>query len=189
MLFSKIRFYNIKDLINQVKRPRRSGFVLGRRSKKHEGVEILRVRNMNQESHWKSVSLKPGCSLQPSLEELLRDNEFRRSFRSFLQSEFSEENLDFWLACEEFRSLSDQQQRQTTAQFIYREFLLSSAQREVNVDQWIREQIWRSLDRPSASCFMEAQKHVFALMEKDSWPRFTQRGQSLDRKSRSQWYI
>ncbi|KAK7879529.1 hypothetical protein WMY93_033760 [Mugilogobius chulae] len=191
MFFSKIRFYDIKDLINEVKLPRRLDFILSRRSHKDDSADCVPVRKMNHEAQWKSLSLKPGCSLQPSLEQLLQDKEYQRSFRQFLQSEFSEENLDFWLACEDFRSLTSDEELQRRAQSIYQEFLQTTAKREVNVDHWIRERILQSLDKPSASCFREAQKHVYALMEKDSWPRYTNSLQchGLGQKSRTHWYI
>ncbi|KAJ0065605.1 hypothetical protein NL108_013634 [Boleophthalmus pectinirostris] len=184
MLFSKIRFYDIKDLISGAKRPKRLDFILSRRAHKDEAVRCVMVRKMNHETRWKSHSLKPDCTLQPSLEQLLQDKEYQRSFRSFLQSEYSEENLDFWLACEDFRTISSEEELQRRAQQIYQEFLLTTAKREVNVDHWIREKILVSLDKPSSSCFREAQKHVYALMEKDSWPRYThsQKCQSLGPK-------
>ncbi|XP_020781733.2 regulator of G-protein signaling 5-like isoform X2 [Boleophthalmus pectinirostris] len=220
MLFSKIRFYDIKDLISGAKRPKRLDFILSRRAHKDEAVRCVMVRKMNHETRWKShrsvlacdprdnpdnnradvdngggvfwceatldktKRLKPDCTLQPSLEQLLQDKEYQRSFRSFLQSEYSEENLDFWLACEDFRTISSEEELQRRAQQIYQEFLLTTAKREVNVDHWIREKILVSLDKPSSSCFREAQKHVYALMEKDSWPRYThsQKCQSLGPK-------
>ncbi|XP_033821332.1 regulator of G-protein signaling 21 [Periophthalmus magnuspinnatus] len=191
MLFSKIRFYDIKDLINGVKRPKRFDFILSRRAHKDEAVECVLARKMNHETQWKSLSLKPGCTLQPSLEQLLQDKEYQHSFRSFLQSEFSEENLDFWLACEDFRTISSEEELRRRAQQIYQEFLQTTAKREVNVDHWIREKILVSLDKPNALCFREAQKHVYALMERDSWPRYThsQKCQSMGTKSRTLWYI
>ncbi|XP_072294696.1 regulator of G-protein signaling 21 [Eucyclogobius newberryi] len=191
MLFSKIRFYDIKDLINDVKRPRRFDFIFNRKPHRDDSVECVLVRKMNHETQWKSLSLKPGCTLQPSLEQLLQDKEYQRSFHSFLQSEFSEENLDFWLACEDFRTISSEEELQRRAQQIFQEFLQTTAKREVNVDHCIREQILRSLDKPTTTCFREAQKHVYALMEKDSWPRYTHRlkCQSLDNTSRTHWYI
>nr|XP_023999301.1 regulator of G-protein signaling 16-like [Salvelinus alpinus] len=39
----------------------------------------------------------------PGLESLLNGKIGQKAFLWFLQSEFSEENLQFWLACEEYR--------------------------------------------------------------------------------------
>ncbi|KAJ0032718.1 hypothetical protein NQD34_002799 [Periophthalmus magnuspinnatus] len=172
MLFSKIRFYDIKDLINGVKRPKRFDFILSRRAHKDEAVECVLARKMNHETQWKSLSLKPGCTLQPSLEQLLQDKEYQHSFRSFLQSEFSEENLDFWLACEDFRTISSEEELRRRAQQIYQEFLQTTAKREINIDHQTREQIKRNVKTPTTHCFDEAQKIVYGLMERDSYPRF-----------------
>lgn len=68
-------------------------------------------------------------------------------------------------------------------------FLLVSLQ--INVDHHIREKIKKSLEKPSLSCFNEAQKHVYLLMERDSCPRFLHSDAylSVKHKSRSLWYI
>ena len=54
------------------------------------------------------------------------------AFRAFLRSEFSEENLDFWLACEAFRDTSSSGERGWKAEHIYQEFLHPNARREVS---------------------------------------------------------
>uniref|UniRef100_A0A3B5L6Z5 Regulator of G protein signaling 1 n=1 Tax=Xiphophorus couchianus TaxID=32473 RepID=A0A3B5L6Z5_9TELE len=95
---------------------------------------------------------------------------YRAAFRSFLESEFSEENIDFWLACEDFKSSSDN--LKWRAEEIYEEFVKPTACREINVDHRVREKIQESLEKPSHCCFDEAQKHVYLLMLRDSCPRF-----------------
>lgn len=56
--------------------------------------------------------------------------ETRLQFEKYLQNEYSEENLEFWLACDEYRFLSPNL-RKETSQRIYDEFLKVSATREV----------------------------------------------------------
>lgn len=62
---------------------------------------------------------------------------------------------------------------------------------QINVDCHIREKIKKSLEKPSPSCFDEAQRHVYLLMESDSCPRFLQSDAylSLKHKSRTMWYV
>uniref|UniRef100_A0A8C6WZ67 Si:ch211-117l17.6 n=1 Tax=Neogobius melanostomus TaxID=47308 RepID=A0A8C6WZ67_9GOBI len=170
MLFSKFRFYDIKDLLSEVKRPKR--WVNTRSA----GIDFCFL----QIDRCGAAAVKEEETLQQT-----------SSFRRFLQSEFSEENLDFWLACEDFRTISSEPELRSRAYEIYQEFLEPTSKREVNVDQSIRDQILGSLDKPSALCFAAAQRHVFTLMEKDSLPRYvlSQKYQSLSSRSRTQWYI
>lgn len=62
---------------------------------------------------------------------------------------------------------------------------------QINVDHHIREEIKKSLKQPSLSCFDEAQKQVYLLMERDSCPRFllSDAYLSLKHKSKTLWYI
>ncbi|KAF1385353.1 hypothetical protein PFLUV_G00106860 [Perca fluviatilis] len=190
LLFSKIRFNEIKDLIQNVKRPRRIDIVLnGRRQKKD--IQPRTVENINDETYPSKVSWQTDDKLHPTMETLLHDKKYLAAFRSFLQSEFSEENIDFWLACEDFRWTTSQEDLRWKAEGLYQEFIQPSACREINVDHHIRERIKKSLEKPSHSCFDEAQKHVYLLMERDSCPRFLQSDAylSLKHKSKSLWYI
>lgn len=59
--------------------------------------------------------------------------EYLAAFHSFLQSEFSEENIEFWLACEEFRLTTSPEDLQWRAEEIYREFIQPTACREVSL--------------------------------------------------------
>lgn len=52
-------------------------------------------------------------------------------FRSFLKSEFSEENIEFWLACEDYkRTESD---LHCKAEKIYKAFVHSDAAKQVSI--------------------------------------------------------
>uniref|UniRef100_A0A8C2FZ24 Si:ch211-117l17.6 n=1 Tax=Cyprinus carpio TaxID=7962 RepID=A0A8C2FZ24_CYPCA len=94
------------------------------------------------------------------------------AFRSFLQSEFSAENIEFWLACREYKQMTSSGKLFNKAADIYKEFLHPMAQKEVNIDHHIREKIKRSLVKPDLTCFDEAEMHIYRLMEEDSCPRF-----------------
>lgn len=54
------------------------------------------------------------------------------AFTSFLVSEFSEENIAFYFACEEYRNTKSPAKLPAKAQKIYDEFIGSDAPREVN---------------------------------------------------------
>ncbi|KAF6075705.1 regulator of G protein signaling 4 [Phyllostomus discolor] len=94
------------------------------------------------------------------------------AFRAFLQSEYSEENLDFWVSCEEYKRLASPCARGPRAREIYEQFISVQAAKEVNLDACTREETRRNLQAPTAACFDEAQRRIFHLMEKDSYRRF-----------------
>lgn len=52
-------------------------------------------------------------------------------FHAFLKSEFSEENIDFWIACESYKNLKTSKQP-AQAQKIFAEFIAHQAPREVS---------------------------------------------------------
>ncbi|XP_065822563.1 regulator of G-protein signaling 3-like [Labrus bergylta] len=108
-----------------------------------------------------------------SLEALLTNQYGLAVFRHFLRSEFSEENLDFWLAVEKFKRSRPLGKMAIRASKIYDEFISTKAARQVNVDSSVRESTNQSLRlRVNPDCFQLAQDQIFGLMETDSYPRF-----------------
>lgn len=53
------------------------------------------------------------------------------AFRSFLQSEFSDENIEFWMACEDFKKTKNPVKMTAKAKKIYEDFIQSEGPREV----------------------------------------------------------
>lgn len=118
-------------------------------------------------------------------------------FHHFLKSEFSEENLDFWLAVERFKKTRHSSKMAARAADIYEEFISTSGRRQVhvslsvstwsydrscdpavlclqvNVDSSVRELTSQSLRLAlNRSTFQLAQDQIFRMMETDSYPRF-----------------
>ncbi|VDD74720.1 unnamed protein product [Mesocestoides corti] len=93
-------------------------------------------------------------------------------FREFLRGEFSDENLEFWIACKEYKALTDECDQRTRAQEIYEDFIAYQSQREVNLDCETRMQTERRLPRAESDLFDASQKRIEALMEKDPYRRF-----------------
>ncbi|KAM4642782.1 regulator of G-protein signaling 16-like [Discoglossus pictus] len=107
-----------------------------------------------------------------SFNQLLNSKDGITVFRTFLQTEFSEENLEFWVACEEYRKTRSSSKLPAKAQAIFEKFLHSGATKEVNIDHQTRELTRQQILVASRSCFDEAQEQARILMEKDSYPRF-----------------
>lgn len=53
------------------------------------------------------------------------------AFTRFLKTEFSEENIEFWIACEDFKKSKGPQQIHLKAKAIYEKFIKTDAPKEV----------------------------------------------------------
>ncbi|OWK60920.1 Regulator of G-protein signaling 1 [Lonchura striata] len=106
-----------------------------------------------------------------SLEKLLASQSGQGVFREFLKSEFSEENIEFWLACEDYKKTKSDHLH-GKAEKIYEEFVQSDAIKQINIDYQMREATAKKAQDPTHTSFDEAQKTVYILMERDSYPRF-----------------
>ena len=53
------------------------------------------------------------------------------AFRAFLKTEFSDENIEFWMACEDYKKIKSSAKLVSRANKIYREFIDVKAPREV----------------------------------------------------------
>ncbi|XP_062866450.1 regulator of G-protein signaling 5 [Trichomycterus rosablanca] len=126
---------------------------------------------------WSHLTEKPHKLRVPEekspldLESLLNSKTGLEEFRWFLRSEFSEENLAFWLDCEEYKR-TPETKLATKAQSIYARFVNADAPQEVNLDGETREALTGGMDAPAGDTFAEAQRRIFTLMAKDSFPRF-----------------
>ncbi|KAM9271294.1 regulator of G-protein signaling 3 isoform 1-T1 [Morus bassanus] len=115
-----------------------------------------------------------------SLEKLLLHKYGLAAFRAFLRTEFSDENLEFWLACEEFKKIKSQSKMVSKAKKIFAEYIAIQSCKEVNLDSYTREHTKENLQNITRSCFDLAQKRIYGLMEKDSYPRFLRSDLYLD---------
>ncbi|KAM4721476.1 regulator of G-protein signaling 2 [Rhinophrynus dorsalis] len=119
-------------------------------------------------------SPEEAMSWSDTFDDLLASKYGVAAFRAFLKSEFSEENIEFWLACEDFKKTKSPHKLTSKAKKIYDEFIEKESPKEINIDFQTRENITLSLQEPSRSCFGAAQKRVYSLMENNSYPRFLQ---------------
>ncbi|XP_062410734.1 regulator of G-protein signaling 3-like isoform X2 [Sardina pilchardus] len=115
-----------------------------------------------------------------SLDKLLVHKYGLAAFRAFLRTEFSEENLEFWLACEDYKKVKSQSKMASKAKKIFAEYIAIQSCKEVNLDSYTREHTKENLQNITRSCFELAQRRIFGLMEKDSYPRFLRSELYLD---------
>ncbi|XP_028319468.1 regulator of G-protein signaling 3a isoform X2 [Gouania willdenowi] len=130
----------------------------------------------------KSVKPTPEEALKwgDSLDKLLAHKYGLAAFRAFLRTEFSEENLEFWLACEEYRKIKSQSKMASKAKKIFAEYIAIQSCKEVNLDSYTRDHTKDNLQTVTRSCFDLAQRRIYGLMEKDSYPRFLRSELYLD---------
>ncbi|MBN3316139.1 RGS4 protein, partial [Atractosteus spatula] len=107
-----------------------------------------------------------------SLESLVNNEDGLAAFTTFLKSEFSDENIEFWMACEEYKKTTSQTKLASKAKKIYDLYIAVESEKEVNLDSSTREETRKNIEDPKITCFDEAQKKIFLLMEKDSYRRF-----------------
>lgn len=147
------------------------------------------------------------CSPKPSLEEVRTWGQSfdklmccpagRNSFRQFLRTEFSEENMLFWLACDEFRTEANKSTIEEKARAIYEDYISILSPKEVwtplnpwnskvehflilppplslqvSLDSRVREAINRNMQEPTLHTFDDAQLQIYTLMQRDSYPRY-----------------
>lgn len=77
------------------------------------------------------ISFIPFIPLVPTHHFCLLCADGVTAFHTFLKTEFSEENLDFWLACEDFKKTRSKTKLASKANRIFEEFVQSEAPREV----------------------------------------------------------
>ncbi|XP_067142575.1 regulator of G-protein signaling rgs-2-like [Centruroides vittatus] len=107
-----------------------------------------------------------------SFDNLLKSPKGRKLFHDFLKYEYSEENLLFWVACEELKKETDPDIIEEKARIIYEDFISILSPKEVSLDSRVREKVNRNMIEPSLTTFDEAQMQIYTLMHRDSYPRF-----------------
>ncbi|KAM3866021.1 regulator of G-protein signaling 21-like [Diretmus argenteus] len=133
-------------------------FRLQGRSSQSSKTEGLCFEELSQWSH--------------SLERLLASKYGMMTFQAFLKSEFSDENVEFWLVCEDFKKIKSSFRMSSRAKKIFKHYIQAEAPREINIDHKTRELISWNVKAATTVCFDEAQRIVYGLMERDSYPRF-----------------
>ncbi|MFT7809240.1 regulator of G-protein signaling 20-like isoform X1 [Arapaima gigas] len=107
-----------------------------------------------------------------SFDKLMHCPTGREAFRAFLRTEFSEENMLFWLACEDLKKETKKSAIEEKVRAIYEDYISILSPKEVSLDSRVREVINRNMLEPSSHTFDDAQLQIYTLMQRDSYPRF-----------------
>uniref|UniRef100_A0A914VQV1 RGS domain-containing protein n=1 Tax=Plectus sambesii TaxID=2011161 RepID=A0A914VQV1_9BILA len=134
------------------------------------------ANNPGQSSNVELVEEKPSfeevTAWGTSFDRLMKHRSGQKFFAEFLKSEYSDENILFWQACEELKREKNPEKIEEKARIIYEDFISILSPKEVSLDSRVREIINNNMVHPSAHTFDEAQNQIFTLMHRDSYPRF-----------------
>ncbi|MCI4393471.1 hypothetical protein PGIGA_G00157740 [Pangasianodon gigas] len=106
-----------------------------------------------------------------SFMELLSDPMGRKEFLTYLEKEFSAENLCFWQACEDLRH-GETSKIPEKVDEVYNQFLAPGAAHSVNIDGKTMAVTLEGMKNPDRFVFDSAQMHIYVLMKKDSYTRY-----------------
>uniref|UniRef100_A0A8B9JL54 Regulator of G-protein signaling 20 n=1 Tax=Astyanax mexicanus TaxID=7994 RepID=A0A8B9JL54_ASTMX len=107
-----------------------------------------------------------------SFDKLMKNPAGRNVFREFLRTEYSEENMLFWLACEDLKKEINKSAIDEKARMIYEDYISILSPKEVSLDSRVREVINKKMQEPTPHTFEDAQLQIYTLMHRDSYPRF-----------------
>ncbi|XP_026222740.1 regulator of G-protein signaling 19 isoform X2 [Anabas testudineus] len=107
-----------------------------------------------------------------SFDKLMRNPAGRNVFREFLRTEYSEENMLFWLACEDLKQEDNKSVIEEKSRSIYEDYISILSPKEVSLDARVREVINKKMQDPTPHTFEDAQLQIYTLMHRDSYPRF-----------------
>ncbi|KAG8510719.1 Regulator of G-protein signaling 17 [Galemys pyrenaicus] len=111
-------------------------------------------------------------SWSQNFDKMMKAPAGRNLFREFLRTEYSEENLLFWLACEDLKKEQNKKVIEEKARMIYEDYISILSPKEVSLDSRVREVINRNLLDPNPHMYEDAQLQIYTLMHRDSFPRF-----------------
>ncbi|NWY70277.1 RGS18 protein, partial [Erithacus rubecula] len=135
----------------------------------HEGDPLGKAGSLTKAA---SVSPEEAVKWGESFDKLLSEKAGLDAFTKFLKTEFSEENIEFWIACEDYKQSKSAHELLPKAKTIFETFIQKDAPKEINIDFHTKNDISQKISEPTLSCFDAAQSSIYSLMAKDSFPRF-----------------
>ncbi|NXM97021.1 RGS13 protein, partial [Sylvia borin] len=99
-------------------------------------------------------------------------------YKTYLKTQHSDENIEFWLACKSFRKIASQRKSISMARKLFTSYIHLPTRTElvflfscqINTDSPARKAIIRNIQELTQSCFDEVQRIIYRYMERDSYP-------------------
>lgn len=147
------------------------------KSRKHKQRETIakQVSRVALSELLKNTPTKAYQNL-PDFKTFLANKENIRIFREFLKTQYCQENIDFYLACEKYRSLDPEKVGNDLVKFmatqIFNDYLGENARQPVNINHDCLQTIIEQMREPHPNLLSDAQMEIFNLMRTDCYPRF-----------------
>jgi len=143
--------------------------------RRYRTLSLSSKRRYSKEGGSSTESLKcKKCFHHDSLrlEDVLSSKDGVEAFRRFLKSEYNEELLNMWLACEKY-TRQPEAKLEKESQKIYDTYLEIDAPHEVfPINEELKEEVKRSLSEPTSTTFLDIQEDIFDRMANDLFQRF-----------------
>ncbi|XP_029012735.1 regulator of G-protein signaling 19 [Betta splendens] len=143
-----------------------------RRRRRRKKISLTKMENIQAYEPCPKASVEEILLWSQSFDKLMRNPAGRNVFREFLRTEYSEENMLFWLACEDLKQEVNKGAIEEKARSIYEDYVSILSPKEVSLDARVREVINRKMQEPAPHTFEDAQLQIYTLMHRDSYPRF-----------------
>lgn len=134
-------------------------------------------------------NLKWDAANPPQLRDAILRPDYQTALAEFCKTIFTEENVNFCVAVCEFRNTRDPRAKQALSRRIASEFISYSGKSVVNISSTSRKRIDDIINSGvplPGHVFDTAYDEVLALIEQDSWPKFTSR---LNEMSKKIWFF
>ncbi|XP_018120654.2 regulator of G-protein signaling 17 isoform X1 [Xenopus laevis] len=135
-------------------------------------THTTKMENIQIEEECQTPTVEEILSWSHNFDKMMKSLAGQNLFREFLRTEYSEENLLFWLACEDLKNEQNTKIVEDKARNIYEDYISILSSKEVSLDSRVREVINRNLLDPTAHMYEDAQLQIYTLMHRDSFPRF-----------------
>jgi hypothetical protein len=112
-------------------------------------------------------------TLDDRLNSVLHNLASMQFFNEFCLTEYAIENVLFWIECEVFKSINDDETRKLFAKYIYLAYIQQESPLKLNVDEEVRNTLLESYDKePTTEMFEDIQNFVYILIKKHAYNRF-----------------
>lgn len=103
----------------------------------------------------------------------MRDEPLSNLFWCFLREIYQQEKLSFWLAVEDYRSISEIESRKKRAQEMLEKYFVLGSEYQVPVDPEVSNYLYQSVENsPTHELFDSIQDEVTSLLSNIYFPRF-----------------